>query len=141
MSDRTVDLATKQLVPTVIANTFSSFSPAISKVFGQFGFFASRESVLTLAELESTQLIVLAQEMQAALPPPLRDSEGSALQEAIQTLANIGAHTLPTSALPAELGYAKHKETDTTRVTPPPWLEMDALASPENSRAYKHAGS
>eukprot|EP00971_Amphidinium_carterae_P066421 1315219-Amphidinium_carterae.2 len=114
MSANTVDLATKPVVPRVIVETFSSFRPAVSKVLQQFGFFASRESVITVHTLaESQALEPLALEMKAALPPPLRESDVVFLLQALEQLSKLGEYMSPTSSLPASLGYATHVQADT----------------------------
>eukprot|EP00971_Amphidinium_carterae_P147612 2925703-Amphidinium_carterae.1 len=120
MSSHTVDLATKQVVPAILVEAFASFRPAVSKVLQQYGFFASRESAITLhAPTASQALEPLLCEMKAALPPPLRESEGVFLQQALEQLSRLGGNVSPTSSLPAALGYATHVQTRHVTSTPP----------------------
>eukprot|EP00971_Amphidinium_carterae_P130062 2576294-Amphidinium_carterae.2 len=139
MSARTVDLATKSLVPRIIVESFAGLSPAVSKVLSRFGFFASRESVLTLQELLSTDnLDALVVEMQAALPPSSREEEKESLRLATFKLARLGANVLPTSSLPAELGYATNAPEQSTPPPAPPagtkWgrNKVDSVATPKD---------
>eukprot|EP00971_Amphidinium_carterae_P312938 6218866-Amphidinium_carterae.1 len=113
-------LTKSSLVPRFIVETFSSFRPAVSKVLQQYGFFASRESVITLHTLaESQALEPLALEMKAALPPPLREFDGVFLLQALEQLSKLGGNMSPTSSLPASLGYATPVQTDTVSSSAP----------------------
>eukprot|EP00971_Amphidinium_carterae_P092839 1838305-Amphidinium_carterae.2 len=102
MSDHTVALATAVVCPKHIHRAFSSLPADVRTVLNRFGFFASRDSILTLHELhELNRLEEIATELQAALAPHVRHEHD--MLTILQELASLGGFTLPTTSVPEQL--------------------------------------